>query len=55
MACFANFATFKKIKSLKMNYDQLIRHISELGGGDQELGSIRFFSTTWNIASRTHL
>ena len=41
--CFANFATFKKIKSLKMNYDQLIRHISELGGGDQELGSIRFF------------
>ena len=26
-----------------MNYDQLIRHISELGGGDQELGSIRFF------------
>ena len=26
-----------------MNYDQLIHHINQLGVGDQELGSIRFF------------
>jgi hypothetical protein len=53
--CFSNFAIFKKIKLLKMNYDQLIHHINELGGGDHELGSIKFFQQRGIFAPRTQL
>ena len=44
MAVFCKSAILKKNKNFsKMNYDQLIHHINQLGVGDQELGSIRFF------------